>query len=224
MLLAGLASAQPALHLKALKQAPARRARGFDAPPKTRTPGRSHGLIQFAGSPSDDQLRELAKRGVAVLSYVPDFALSISAADDVSFEGLGIQWAGRLKPHEKISPELAATLISGKPLEAVIEFYTDVDPSDAREIANTEGLVIQQNPDLLANHLLVQGDGKQLLKLVEWDEVSYIFPASQDLIRGTPVRGCSGGLTKQGPVAQIVALVNQGWGSHYGHRGCSIRV
>jgi len=211
MLLAGLASAQPTLHLKALKQAPARRARGFDAPLKTRTPGRSHSLIQFAGSPSDDQLRELASRGVAVLSYVPDFALSISAADDVSFEELGIQWAGRLRPDEKISPELAATLISGKPLEAVIEFYTDVDPIDAREIANAEGLVIQQNPDLLANHLLVQGDGKRLLALVEWDEVSYIFPASQDLIRGTPVRGCPGALTREGPVAQIVALVNQGW-------------
>ncbi len=146
-----------------------------------------------------------------MLSYVPDYGLSVSAGDDTSLEGLGLQWVGQLKPEEKISPELMSALIPGAPLKVVIEFYSDVDPGVAREIANSEGLVIQENPDLLPNHLLVQGAGDQLQSLAEWDEVSYVFPASKELIRGTPVRGCGGALTREGPVAQVVAIVNQGW-------------
>src|ERR1700693_1336607 len=84
MLLAGLALAQPPLRLKALKQNPVRRSRTLHAPLKTRTLGRSHLLIQFADGPGDDQVNELTARGVAVLSYVPDSALSISASDDTT--------------------------------------------------------------------------------------------------------------------------------------------
>ena len=106
MLLAGLALAQPPLRLKAFKRDPVSRSRTFNAPLKTRMHGRSHVLIQFADGPNGDQLNELANRGVAVLSYVPDLALSVSASDDTSFDGLNIQWVGRLRPDEKISPEL----------------------------------------------------------------------------------------------------------------------
>src|SRR5579864_9474573 len=92
MLLAGLALAQPPLRLKALKRNTAGRARTFNAPLKKRTLGRSHLLIQFADGPNNDQLNELADRGVAVPSYVPDLALSISANDDTSFDGLNVRW------------------------------------------------------------------------------------------------------------------------------------
>src|SRR5579864_9200229 len=84
MLLSGLAEAQPALHLKGLKRTTARQA--LDSPQKTRTPGRSHLLVQFAHNPSGAQLAQLANRGAAVLSYVPDFAFSISARDGISLE------------------------------------------------------------------------------------------------------------------------------------------
>jgi hypothetical protein len=212
MLLAGLALAQPPLRLKALKRDPARRARTFNAPFKTRTLGRSHLLIQFADGPNNDQLNELADRGVAVLSYVPDLALSVSASDNTRFDGLNVRWVGRLRPGEKISPELdRIPAASGASASALIEFYSDVDPSDARAIANLEGLVIQEHPDLLPNHLLVQGTSQQMLALAEWDEVSYVFPASQEIIRGRAVRGCAGALTRQGLVGQAVAIINNGW-------------
>ncbi len=211
LMLAGLASAQPALRLKGLNAGSATRTRALEAPLKTRTPGRTHLLVQFAQSPDEDQLNELANRGVAVLSYVPDFALSVSARDAASLEGLDLAWVGRLRPTEKISPDLQGTLISGQPLEALVEFYTDVDPNDARAIATAEGLVIQENPDLLPNHLLLEGGSDQFRAVTEWDEVSYVFPASKDLIRGRPLRACAGALTKQGPVAQAVALMNAGW-------------
>jgi hypothetical protein len=212
MLLAGLALAQPPLRLKALKRDPVSRSRTFKAPFKTRTLGRSHVLIQFADGPNGDQLNELANRGVAVLSYVPDLALSVSASDDISFDGLNIQWISRLRPDEKISPELdTIQAASGEPASALIEFYSDVEASDARAIANLEGLVIQEHPDLLPNHLLVQGTGEQMLAMAEWDEVSYVFPASQELLRGRAVRGCAGALTHQGLVGQAVAIINNGW-------------
>ena len=209
MLLSGMAEAQPALHLKGLKRNEARQS--FDSPQKTRTPGRSHFLVQFAGNPASAQLAKLSNRGATVLSYVPDFAFSISARDGISLEGLNLQWIGRLHPDEKISPELEGGLTSPIPMAVLVELYADVDPNDGRAIANEVGLRIQDNPDLLANHLLVSGTKEQLLALAAWDEVAYVFPASTDLIHGTPVEACAGALTSQGPVQQAIPLIGEGW-------------
>ncbi|HYL77004.1 MAG TPA: matrixin family metalloprotease [Bryobacteraceae bacterium] len=210
-LLAGLVAAQPALRLKGLRHGVATRSSSFDVAGKTRTPGRSHLLVQFGANPSDDQLTALQNRGATLLSYVPDFAFSISASDDASFDGLDLQWIGRLQPDQKISPELDSALASGAAVSVVAEFYSDVDPNDARAIATDAGLWIQENPDLSANHLLLSGSEDQVLALTEWDEVAYVFPASAELVSGTPVRACVGALTSQGQVAQSVPLVGDGW-------------
>ena len=71
-------------------------------------------------------------------------------------------------------------------------------------IANLAGVVIQENPDLLAEPLVGLGDAQQVQALAGWDEISYIFPASADLAAGTPVHGCPGALTTLGPVTQSV--------------------
>jgi hypothetical protein len=206
ILLAGLAMAQPALRLKSWQGEATGRVQ-VSAVLKTRTPGRSHWIVQFPANPTEAQVKELARRGAAVLSYVPDFALSISARDETDLEGLGVRWVGRLEPGEKISP----ALVTGGVVSAVVEFYADVDPGDARATVTDAGLVIHENPDLLQHHLLVSGRGEQLRSLAEWDEVSYIFPASAELLRGTPVRGCVGALTTHGLVGQGVALADDGW-------------
>jgi hypothetical protein len=211
LLAAGLAVAQPRLHLKGLKRDLANQSAVREAPLKTRTLGRSHLLVQFADNPSDGQVNELQNRGVAVLSYVPDYGFSISIKDGVSFDNTGVQAVSRLRPEEKISPDLAGTMVDGVTVTAVAEFYLDVDPNDARAIANDAGLLIHEDPDLLLNHLLVSGTAGQVLALAGWDELAYIFPAAEDLIAGLPVRACGGALTKQGAVAQSVALVGDGW-------------
>ena len=210
-LIAGTAFAQPALHLKGQKRQRPFATRLSDSAPKTRTAGRSHLMVQFADNPSDGQLTELQNRGAALLSYVPDFALSISANDDTAYDGLDLQWIGRLEPGEKISTELDESLMAGGTLSVLVEFYGDVDPSDARVIANDTGLLIRENPDLRANHLLVSGSSDQLLDLATWDEVAYIFLVSPELLQGTPVRGCAGALTSLGQVTQAVPLVGDGW-------------
>ncbi|HEV2689495.1 MAG TPA: matrixin family metalloprotease [Bryobacteraceae bacterium] len=211
ILLAGFAGAQPPLRLKAFRRDVSPRTSSFDAPQKTRTVGRSHILVQFFDTPTSDRLIELQNRGATVLSYIPDFAFSISAYDDTSFDGLDVRWVGRLQSNEKISPELNDPLASGGVVSVIVEFYRDVDPSDARAIAIDAGLVIQENPDLNANHLLVSGSSDQTLALADWDEVAYIFPASVELLGGTPVRACVGALSGQGQVAQSVPLVGDGW-------------
>ncbi len=211
VLFTGTVFAQPAVHLKGLRQNRSETFFLLDSAQKSRTPGRSHLLLQFDGNPSDDQLTDLSNRGANVLSYVPDFSLSVSASDDTSFEGVNLRGIRQLYPNEKISPDLYSALSFGVKLPILVEFYTDVDLNDARAIANEEGLVIQENPDLVANHLLLSGSADQVLALANWDEVSYIFPVSSDLIQGTPVPGCAGALTTLGPVGQAIMLMGDGW-------------
>src|ERR1019366_2340261 len=57
----------------------------------------------------------------------------------------------------------------------------------------------------------IEGTVDQVRQLAAWDEVSYIFPASKDLVHGFPVHGCAGALTTAGPVGQAVPLVGDGW-------------
>jgi hypothetical protein len=211
ILLAGMAGAQPVLRMKAFRRDADPRTSAADAPQKTRSAGRSHRIVQFADTPVADQLTELQNRGATILSYIPDFAYSISAADDASFDGLNVSWVGHLRPAEKLSPDLEDSLTSGVGLSVIVEFYSDVDPGNLRGIANDAGLVIQENPDLNATHLLVSGSADQVLGLADWDEVAYIFPASVELIDGTPVRACAGALTSQGQVTQSIPLVGEGW-------------
>ena len=206
-----LAVAQPALHLKGWNRTLPDASAALDAPLKSRTPGRSHLLVQFANNPGDGQVRELENRGAAVLTYVPDYGLSISVNDGISFDATDVLAVARLRPSEKISPDLAGNLMPGAVITAIAEFYLDVDPDDARAIANDVGLVIQEDPDLLLNHLMVSGTAEQVLALSGWDEVAYIFPASDELIAGTPMHACAGALTQQGTVGQSVALVGDGW-------------
>jgi hypothetical protein len=167
-------------------------------------------LLQFAHNPSSAQFKDLANRGATVLSYVPDFAFSVSAPDSTAWEGLDIQWTGRLRPDEKISAEFGERA-SRSTVTAVVELYPDVDPNDGHVIANNAGLRVLENPDLLSNHLLVRGSREELLALAGWDEVSYIFPASKELTDGMPVRACAGAASSQGSVQQAIPLVGDGW-------------
>src|SRR5271155_2319257 len=206
MLTSGLATAQPPLRLRGLNPSAE-----SSAAQRTRTPGRSHWLVQFMRNPSRAELEKLKERGAWVLSYVPDSAFSISISDGVSFQGLNLRWAHRLQPSEKISSELDKQFARDGPASALVEFYKDVDPNDAHTIVNEAGLRVVANPDLLPNHLLVRGSRRQMLALADWDEVSYVFPASKDLTEGRPVFACAGAMTSEGTVSQAIPLIGDGW-------------
>src|SRR3981081_4199641 len=61
-------------------------------PLKRRRPGISHFLIQFSSPPSPAQIQELKSRGAAIMSYVPDAALVVSAGDEISWDDLDIRF------------------------------------------------------------------------------------------------------------------------------------
>jgi hypothetical protein len=168
-------------------------------------------LVQFAAEPDATQRKTLAERGATILSYVPESALSVSIRDGTSLSGLGIQWMGRLQPDQKLSPELAKSFVAAQAPPVLVEFYSDVPETEARVIALETGVAIHDNPDPLPHHLLIEGTVDQVRRMADWDEVSYIFPASRDLIRGLPVHACAGALTTAGPVGQAVPLVGDGW-------------
>jgi hypothetical protein len=210
MLMSGIANSQPALRLKGLNSYATQRISAA-TPQRALTPGRSHMLLQFAHNPSKSQLEKLGNRGARVLSYVPDFAFFVSVPNGVSLEGLDIHWTGRLWRDEKISAEMGRWAAGRTPVTAVVELYPDVDQNNGRMIARDAGLRVLENPDLLSNHLLVLGSREQLLNLADWDEVSYIFPASKELTDGMPIHACAGAFTSQGPVRQAIPVVGEGW-------------
>lgn len=217
-LLVNVAGAQPALRLRGWNAADARAVAGST---RTRVPGRSHFLVQFASEPGMDQLKALADRGATPLSYVPNSALSIAMPDGTNLSGLGIQWMGPLQPDEKISPELSGKVVSDTTAPVLIEFYSDVPANEMRAVAFAAGVKVHVNTSLLPNHLLVEATLDQVRQLANWDEVSYIFPASGDLVQVSPVHGCAGGLTNAGPVAQAVPLVGSWNGSEVGRANLS---
>lgn len=209
MLISRMASAQPALRLKGLNSynSPATLATG---PQKTLRPGRLHTIVQFSHNPDEFELRKLENLGATVLSYIPDYAFSVSLPDDVSLDGLDLYRQGLLQPEEKISAAFGRVTRT-ETLSAVVEFYPDVNRGDAREIAKNSGLRLFEYAGLLPNHLLVRGTREQLLRLADWDEVSYIFPASNELTNSAPLHACAGAMTSQGAVGQAIPVIGDGW-------------
>jgi len=207
MLMCGTASAQPALRLKGLNSYNAPQTHAAD-PPKTLRPGRLHRIVQFSHNPDEFELRKLENLGVTILSYIPDYAFSVSVPDNERLTNFDIHWQGALQPLEKISAEFG---VNRAALTAVVEFYPDVDGKDARAIVMNSELRLQENADMLPNHLLVRGSREQLSRLADWDEVSYIFPASYELTDGAPVHACAGAMTSQGSVQQAIPVIGDGW-------------
>ena len=194
------------LHLKTRERDPSAEPASLRLSPLRRTTdGRSHLLVQFSQPPQPEQLQELERRGVKVLRAAPGSAVMVSASDDASFDGLALRWVGRMEPQDKISP-----LVTGDG-DFLIEFHPDVDMDDARALAAENDLAVLEHPNLLAQHLLVRGAVDQLWRLSQWDEVAYIFPASPDLLDGTPLMACDGGATTSGLVGQYIASVGDGW-------------
>ncbi len=92
-----------------------------------------------------------------------------------------------------------------------MEFHPDVDAGDASAMVLEQGLELGEHPDLLENERLVKGPLYRVMRLAEWDEVAYIFPASEDLIEGRRVMACAGAQTEDGLIGQYIAKVGDGW-------------
>ena len=192
--------AQPVIRLKA----------GAADARASRTPARqgrtTHFLLRFPTEPGAELRRELERRGIRVLQYVPEAGLMVASPTAPDLRGLDVLSAAALEPSEKISP-LLKDQVTGAVL---IEFYADVDMAVAREEVRARGFDVLENASLLAGNLVASGAHSGLGALAECDDVAYIMPASAELAAGIPVAGCAGATTEAGPVGEYV-LVSLGW-------------
>ena len=171
-----------------------------------RAPGHRHWIVQFHSYPGAEIRAELARRGMRVLEYVPEFALLVSAGAHPDLGGLDAGWAGPLAARQKISP-LAA---SGRYEAFIVSFHADADMERARETVATAGLKMVEQTGLLPNHLLVSGPPDRLNALTDDDDVAYVFPAGWELRLRRPPYRCGGVITEAGPLAEY-ALEGPGW-------------
>ena len=93
----------------------------------------------------------------------------------------------------------------------LIVFHDDVEDAAAGTILQKVGLVSTQNPDLLPHQFLAAGTQDQAFAAAQWDEVAYIYPASEEIVNGRPVYGCAGPLTDFGNVGQYISTFGEGW-------------
>ena len=168
--------------------------------------GGRHYLLQFPSYPGPDVRQQLAGHGIRVLQYVPDNTLMVLAGRGLNLEGLGASWVGELEAEDKISPVLMTRASNA----FLVIFHADVDMEMARAVAQLDGFEVLENPDLLPAQLLVIGAYNAMWGLAAWDGVSYIMPASTDLLTGNPVMACPGPIAEAGPIGDYVEMGN-GW-------------
>jgi Predicted Zn-dependent proteases len=173
---------------------------------KRRSIDRFHAFIEAGEALGGNFREQLETHGIHVLSALPEGLLLVSAPDGTAFEEIGVIESSEVPV--KISPELDG-LEDGA--FVVVEFHSDTSAADADSILLGQNLEIQERPDMLPNQRLVRGTSVNIRSLENWDEVSYVFPASSDLIAGLPVIACAGALTDFGPLGQYIATVGSGW-------------
>jgi hypothetical protein len=213
-MLAGPAWAQDLLHLKnmlALEAPEGVEEAQPSGPPLSLSGDRIHVLARFGEALSAEQLGELGSRGARVVQYVPDLGYVFSISRSLPPGEAGLTRLVPLRPRMKISPALEQEAGVSSDSPVVAEFFPDVEPEVARQIAAASGFEVLEHPDLLPNHLLLRGPAEAFKWLAEWDEVAYVFPASADLAAGERVVACPGAITELGPVGQYVATVGDGW-------------
>src|SRR5437879_4460428 len=146
-------------------------------------------MLEFRSYPGPEVRQELGRRGMRVLQYLPDTGLMVSSDTAPRLAGLDVTWAGPLNPEDKISPLLEGQSSGGY----LVVFFQDADMRQARENVRSQNLEILENPSLLAWQLVVTGAYGDVTGLAANDAVSYILPASPDLVAGGPVHWGAGG-------------------------------
>jgi hypothetical protein len=212
-LLAGLGYGQPVLHLKNRRQKGKANNRRFSlaaAEVQRRwSAERSHWIVQFVEPLTAGQIDQLHNAGAEVLGYIPDNALLVRVSDTHDWSGMAIHRLETLSSADKVSRLIDGATESR--LLLVVEFHNGVDMGAAREIVAREGLLLRNGPDLLENHLLVEGTLEQAWRVAAWDEVAYVFPAAKELSEGLPVRACAGAVTTAGAVSNLASNIGEGW-------------
>ena len=165
-----------------------------------------HLILQFDARPGPELLAELARRGIRVLTFLPESSLMVARDGEMDLRGLEVRWVGPMAAADKISPALA-----GEPGGVyLVMFHPDVDGDEARETVQSRGLQVLENRGLLPGHVLAAGNRERVVEMAALDAVAYVMPASTELALRREVHACPGALTPAGAIAEY-ALAASGW-------------
>ena len=186
-----------------------------------------HQIIYLEAPPGRAEVDRLEALGYRVLGQVPGNGVLVIPAKQTrrvasdaagpaappTLESVGVQSIASFDPAQKISPEID---LNGRDPFYVVEFHPDVDLNVARTVVLSDGLQLRDNPDVGPHRLLVRRRisrraSNPLPLLALHDEVAYIFPASDALIRGIPTMQCGGAITELGTIGQYIASIGDGW-------------
>lgn len=177
--------------------------------PKSRQPLRAHYLVELAQAPTPELLRGLEGAGQRVVSYVPMNGFILSVEGEARLGGLDVVSVSPLRASEKLSGEIGRGRAGKQGF--VVEFHGDVSWEERRALVLENGLELRDHPDLVGDQMLVRGTALQVEALAGWDEVAYVFPASNELMTGAPLIGCAGATAETGPIGALVQTVGEGW-------------
>ncbi len=168
--------------------------------------GRFHFILQFNTPPGPAEQAVLEQRGAKVISYVPENAWICTIPYDFDWSDLELSRVAPIDPSNKLSQ----LILEDSP--ALVEFHSDVELSEARNLLLRSGLEILEHPDLAPSTLMVRGPLPAIESLAGLDEVAYILPASDALLAGEPVVACLGGTQSTVPAAaNLAARFGEGW-------------
>lgn len=172
----------------------------------TRTAAQHLVVYPSEATPADWKEQLLLSGGGWVVSALGDGGYLIALRDVPVLAELGFALAGQIDPESKISPA-----ISPQTEYFLVEFHSDITRQDAQAILWQEGFDVLLHPDLLPAQLLIKASPLLLARLVQRDEVAYVFPAAPELAESKPLHPCAARISDLGPVGQLIATVGDGW-------------
>lgn len=176
---------------------------------------RGHLLLQFNEVPTADTIAELENRGFTVLQTVPVNGLLVTVEGRVRLQGLRVRYVSAIAGSDKLSPLIFASAGAANEFY-LVEFHPDVDMDYARTLVLNLGVELRENSDLHPRQLMLRvDDPNRLSEIAALDEAAYIFPASDELMKATPVVACTGAIvslaTVSNTLGQFVAANGPGW-------------
>lgn len=124
----------------------------------------------------------------------------------------GVRWVGTLDPDDKLSAETRADIraAAAKHPFTVVEFHPDTTRTSAATLAQRAGAATIEIAGLPEHMLVIQTDRAAIEALIQFDEVAWLFPASQPLIASSQAVVCAGLVSDTGIVAAY-ATEGDGW-------------
>ncbi len=163
-----------------------------------------HGLIQFEAGAMDSAAATLKAKGVRIEHFIPDYTVAALIPAGFNPQTVrGVRWVGSFGPLDKLDASAAQ--------QAVVEFFPDTTPDNARAVIVAHGGSIVPAPSL-PDHvaLAVFADVASASAIAREDCVAWVGQAPEGMTAGQSMYYCAGASTRMGPVPNYVAT-GDGW-------------